>query len=126
MFSNLLEIAAILVGTFFMFVSSLGVLRLPDFYARTHAPTKAATLGLACLLAALALHLQELTSVTKAVLALFFVGVTAPVGAHILARAAYRSGVRARGIQVDEYGPFAQRSDCEPRCAEQEEQREDS
>jgi multicomponent Na+:H+ antiporter subunit G len=120
LFSSLLEIAAILVGTFFMFVSSLGVLRLPDVFARIHAPTKAATLGLACLLAALALHLKELTGVTKAVLALLFVGVTAPVGAHILARAAYRSGGRARGVQLDEYGPFAQRTGGEPRRAEEE------
>ncbi len=109
MFASALEIAAALAGTFFMFVASLGVLRLPDFYARIHAPTKAATLGLACLLAALALHFRELTSVTKALLALLFVGVTAPVGAHIVARAAYRSGVRAPGTLVDDYGSSVQR-----------------
>ncbi|WP_437728284.1 monovalent cation/H(+) antiporter subunit G [Sorangium sp. So ce861] len=118
MFASALEIAAAVAGTFFMFMASLGVLRLPDFYARIHAPTKAATLGLACLLAALALHFQELASVTKAALALFFVGVTAPVGAHILARAAYRSGVRAPGTRVDEYGSSAQRHRDQPERAE--------
>ncbi|WP_437563160.1 MULTISPECIES: monovalent cation/H(+) antiporter subunit G [unclassified Sorangium] len=118
MFASALEIAAALAGTFFMFVASLGVLRLPDFYARIHAPTKAATLGLACLLAALALHFRELASVTKAALALFFVGVTAPVGAHILARAAYRSGVRAPGTRVDEYGSSVQRQRDQPERAD--------
>jgi multicomponent Na+:H+ antiporter subunit G len=100
-----LESAAVLAGTLFMFVASLGVLRLPDFYARIHAPTKAATLGLAFLLGALALHFPELSNVTKAALAILFIGVTAPVGAHILARAAYRSGVRAPGTTFDEYAP---------------------
>ncbi|WP_437515403.1 monovalent cation/H(+) antiporter subunit G [Sorangium sp. So ce1099] len=118
MFASALEIAAALAGTFFMFVASLGVLRLPDFYARIHAPTKAATLGLTFLLAALALHFRELASVTKAALALFFVGVTAPVGAHILARAAYRSGVRASDTLVDEYGPSVQRLRSRPERAE--------
>ncbi|WP_437603142.1 monovalent cation/H(+) antiporter subunit G [Sorangium sp. So ce590] len=109
MLASALEIAAALAGTFFMFVASLGVLRLPDFYARIHAPTKAATLGLAFLLAALALHFRELASVTKAALALLFVGMTAPVGAHIVARAAYRSGVRAPGTLVDDYGSSVRR-----------------
>ncbi|AUX42058.1 monovalent cation/proton antiporter subunit MnhG/PhaG [Sorangium cellulosum] len=118
MLASVLEVAAALVGTFFMFVASLGILRLPDFYARIHAPTKAATLGLAFLLAAVALHFKDLTSVTKAALALFFVGVTAPVGAHILARAAYRSGVRAPGTLIDEYGPSAQRPRGGPGRAE--------
>lgn len=100
-----IEIAAVALGAIFMFVASLGVLRLPDFFARIHAPTKAATLGLALLLVAFALHVPELTSVTKAALALLFIAATAPVGAHILARAAYRRGVRAKGATLDEYAP---------------------
>ena len=39
------EIAS-LVGAFFFFASAVGLLRLPDFYTRMHAPTKAATLGI--------------------------------------------------------------------------------
>ncbi|WP_437978357.1 monovalent cation/H(+) antiporter subunit G [Sorangium sp. So ce295] len=125
MLASALEIAAAVAGTFFMFVASLGVLRLPDFYARIHAPTKAATLGLAFLLAALALHFRELSSVTKAALALLFVAVTAPLGAHILARAAYRSGVRAPRTRVDEYGPSVQRLRSEPERAEEVKGKED-
>lgn len=107
---SLLEITAVVAGTFFVFVASLGVLRLSDFYARIHPPTKAATLGLSLLFAGLALHLSDLTSVTKAVLALLFIAATAPVGAHILSRAAYRAGVRAPGVAPDEYEPHAQRT----------------
>jgi multicomponent Na+:H+ antiporter subunit G len=106
---EILEVAALLLGVFFMLVASFGVFRLPDFHTRIHAPTKAATLGLAFLLVALALHVQETAAVTKALLAMLFIGMTAPVGAHILARAAYRSGVRPR-VKKDEYAPIGSRS----------------
>ncbi|HMY20320.1 MAG TPA: monovalent cation/H(+) antiporter subunit G [Polyangium sp.] len=102
-----IEMAALVLGAFFMFVASLGVLRLADFYTRIHAPTKAATLGLAFFLVALAIHLRYGAGVAKALLAMLFVGMTAPVGAHILARAAYRNGVRPT-TKFDEYAPFAE------------------
>jgi multicomponent Na+:H+ antiporter subunit G len=95
---------SVLLGAFFMLVASFGVLRLPDTMQRLHAPTKAATLGLIFLLVALALHVREATVVTKALLALLFIGFTAPVGAHILARAAGRLGARGaddKGVRRD-------------------------
>ena len=118
-----LEIAAILIGVFFMLVSSIGIFRLPDFYLRIHAPTKAATLGLTCLLLAVGLDVHERTVVTKALLALLFIGTTAPVGAHLLARAAYRNHIPSSGEPLmDEYGPMVGRRrtgpEREPRCAQ--------
>jgi multicomponent Na+:H+ antiporter subunit G len=100
----LIEVLAIVIGVFFMFVSSLGVLRLPDFYSRLHAPTKAATLGLFFLFVAVAIGVPEKVVVTKALLALIFIAATAPVGAHIMSRAAYRTGVRPdERMVIDEY-----------------------
>lgn len=92
---RILEQALILVGAFFLFVSSLGLWRMKDFYQRIHAPTKAATLGLASIFAATVLMLGWGVA-TKALLAILFIGATAPVGAHYLARTAYRSGVTPR------------------------------
>jgi multicomponent Na+:H+ antiporter subunit G len=101
---SLIKVACVLAGAFFIFVGCLGILRLPDFYSRVHAPTKAATLGLFFLLIAMVLARPEATVVTKALLALLFVGATAPVGAHILVRAAYRNGVAPmEGTLLDEY-----------------------
>jgi multicomponent Na+:H+ antiporter subunit G len=112
---DLLGIAAILLGVFFMFVASLGVFRLSDFYLRIHAPTKAATLGLAFLLIALALNVPERSVVTKALLALLFIGATAPVGGHILARAAYRNRVPPTpGTEPDEYAPLVHGRRADP------------
>ncbi|MDQ3607273.1 MAG: monovalent cation/H(+) antiporter subunit G [Gemmatimonadota bacterium] len=105
-----LEIFCIAAGVFFMFVSSLGLIRLPDFYSRLHAPTKAATLGLFFLLIAVALAVPEAVMVTKALLVVAFIAATAPVGAHILARAAYRNDVpRSDETELDEYAPVVQR-----------------
>jgi multicomponent Na+:H+ antiporter subunit G len=102
----LIEVVAIVIGVFFMFVSSLGVLRLPDFYSRLHAPTKAATLGLFFLFVAVAIGVPEKVVLTKALLALLFIAATAPVAAHIMSRAAYRTGVRPdERMTLDEYEP---------------------
>lgn len=111
-----LEVAAIALGVFFMFVSSLGVLRLADFYQRVHAPTKAATLGLIFLLLAVALNVREKSVVTKSLLAVLFIGVTAPVGGHLLTRAAYRRGVRPATPVPDEYAgaPVRRTPDAPP------------
>jgi multicomponent Na+:H+ antiporter subunit G len=104
--STVIEIIAIAIGVFFMFVSSLGVVRLPDFYSRLHAPTKAATLGLFFLFVAVAIAVPEPVVVTKAVLALVFIAATAPVGAHIMSRAAYRTGVKPSASTIyDDYAP---------------------
>jgi multicomponent Na+:H+ antiporter subunit G len=101
---SVLIVLCVLTGVFFIFVGSLGVVRLPDFYSRVHAPTKAATLGLFFLLIAISISQPEPMVITKALLALLFIGATAPVGAHILARAAYRNGVAPmEGTLFDEY-----------------------
>lgn len=102
MLADLLISAAIAVGVFFMFVASLGLVRFPDFYVRVHAPTKAATLGLFALVAALLASVPEVRG-TEALLAAFFIGTTIPVSAHILLRGAHRSGLRPVDVVVDEY-----------------------
>jgi multicomponent Na+:H+ antiporter subunit G len=102
--TSIIEVVAILFGTFFMFVAAVGVLRLKDFYMRVHAPTKAATLGLIFFFVAIAIDVHETAVVTKAILAFLFISATAPVGAHLLARAAYRNGVRpADETGIDQY-----------------------
>lgn len=110
MWSERAAVALILAGAFFVLVSSIGVFRLPDFYLRVHAPTKAATLGLFFLLGAFALDVRDRAVVTKAILAVLFIGTTAPVGAHLLTRAAYRHGVPScSDPETDEYAAVVQR-----------------
>lgn len=110
MLATAFELILIAVGAFFLLVSALGLWRLPDFFQRLHAPTKAATLGLISIFAA-SLLAQGGEGAGRAVLALLFVGATAPVGAHYLGRTAYLSGVPTGPLVRDEY---AGRAEIEP------------
>ena len=87
---ELLVSTLILAGALFTFIGALGLLRLRDFYTRLHGPTKATTLGVGSLLLASCvwfsargpgLSLHE-------VLVTLFLFITAPVSAHLLAKAA--------------------------------------
>ena len=87
-------VAAVLIvlGGAFCAVAGLGVVRLPDVLLRMHASTKAGTLGVGLVLGGVALHFGDVTVVAKAVLVVIFLLLTAPVAAHLVGRAAWRSG----------------------------------
>jgi multicomponent Na+:H+ antiporter subunit G len=82
----------IVIGGAFMLLAGLGVVRMPDLFMRMQAATKAATLGSGCMLLAVAVHFGELTVVARALLVTAFVFLTAPVAAHMIARAACTAG----------------------------------
>lgn len=83
-----------LIGAAFALIAAIGLLRLPDLYTRTHAASKAGTLGSGLLLLALAVFSQELGVVTRAIAAIVFFLLTAPISSHLLARSAYLVGYR--------------------------------
>lgn len=94
--SDVLTSFFILFGVFFVFAGSLGLVRFPDVYTRLHAPTKAATLGVIGILIASLIHQgSEGSWGIKQILTAVFLFMTAPVGAHMMARAAYLTGVPA-------------------------------
>lgn len=87
---ELLLSVLILVGAGFTLIGSLGLIRLRDFFNRLHAPTKATTLGVGSLLVASAVYFSfrdDGISVHE-VLVMLFLFITAPVGAHLMAKAA--------------------------------------
>lgn len=79
----------LVVGAFLMFLTGLGLVRMPDVFCRMHAATKGASLGVAFLLLGAALFFQETMVVTKALVTVAFIFLTAPVAASLLGRAAY-------------------------------------
>lgn len=82
--------ALLIAGAGFALLGSLGLAKLSDFYGRLHGPTKASTLGVGCTLVASALYFS-LTGPgisVHEVLVTAFLFLTAPVSAHLLARAA--------------------------------------
>jgi multicomponent Na+:H+ antiporter subunit G len=90
---NIAGLIFIFGGLFFLTVSNIGIIRLPDFYARTHAVGKSETLGAILFLFGLALYNGiDLVSL-KLVIILIFIGFANPTATHILARAAFFSGM---------------------------------
>lgn len=83
----------LLAGGGFMLLAAIGVLRMPDLYMRMGTSTKATTLGLACILTAVAVYSAEASIVARAIATIVFVLLTTPVAAHVLGRAAYTVGV---------------------------------
>ena len=87
----------ILTGAIFTFIGSLGLARMRDFYTRLHGPTKATTLGVGCLLIASAVYfsVHEDGISMHEVLVTLFLFMTAPVSAHLLAKAALHLKVKS-------------------------------
>ena len=81
------------IGLFFIAVAAVGLLRLPDFYSRAHAVSKAETMGLGLLMLGLALHEGASLVSLKLVVVVGFVFLANPVGVHLLTRTAFRLGV---------------------------------
>jgi multicomponent Na+:H+ antiporter subunit G len=97
--SSIIELgiaAFILIGSFFLTVGTLGLLRLPNVYNRMHATTKATTLGTSSIFLAAALHFRAGSGLT-ALVGILFLFLTAPTGAHLISRAAHRMGVEFTG-----------------------------
>ena len=92
-----IRVALILIfvagGVFFTLVSTTGVIRLPDIYARAHTASQTDTLGAGFALAAVALALGWQSATVLTVLLLFFIFVTNPTAAHAIARAAHEEGI---------------------------------
>lgn len=96
--------ALVVLGALFVLLGSIGLARLPDFLMRLHGPTKATTLGVGALLLASAIFFSTGGSggVSLHELAiLFFLFITAPVSAHLLAKAAlHRQARRRRSLRI--------------------------
>ena len=85
--------ALLLVGVAFLLGGTIGLIRLPDLYARAHAASKCDTVGACSILAALLLLGAPGSAGLKLVLLALLILVSGPTTAHALARCAFRSGV---------------------------------
>jgi multicomponent Na+:H+ antiporter subunit G len=90
---ELLTVVLVGIGVFFKIISVIGLNRMPDLYLRMHGAAKSTTLGVTFILIGMAVHFGSPAAITRAVLIILFFFLTAPVGVHVLARAAYFRGV---------------------------------
>lgn len=73
-------------------LAAVGLLRMPDVYCRMQAATKAGTLGVGCMVLAVATHFTSLDVILESILVIGMLFITAPVASHLIARAAYFTG----------------------------------
>ncbi|MAL18876.1 MAG: cation:proton antiporter [Balneola sp.] len=93
-FTSILTIIFVVAGIFFLLVGSVGIIRLPDFYSRTHATSKSDTLGMILIIVGLIIFEGLTINSGKLMLVLLFILLANPIGAHAMARAAYNSGLK--------------------------------
>jgi multicomponent Na+:H+ antiporter subunit G len=97
-----------LAGAIFSLLAAVGILRLPDLYTRLHAASKAGVVGAGLVLLAVALVAFDGAVIFRAIAGIVFLLLTTPISAHLLARAAYMTGLRPNsrtGVNEIETGP---------------------
>ena len=93
MIREILTCFFLLLGGVLSVIAAAGVLRMPDVFIRMHAATKVGTVGVSSISIGVMVHFGTLTVISRGLLVIAFFLLTAPVAAHMIARAAYRSGV---------------------------------
>jgi multicomponent Na+:H+ antiporter subunit G len=89
-----LSMALLLVGAFFFFAGTVGLLRFPDVYSRLHALAKADNLGLGCVLLGLALQAESLAAALKLLLIWPLVMAASASIGFAIAHRAHRLGIK--------------------------------
>src|SRR5699024_1356127 len=100
--ANTLIVITIVVELIFSVVTVIGVLRLLDVYTRAHAASKSATLVVLSILVGTFLHfwVNDGYFSVRLLLGILFLFITAPIGGHLMSRAAYFSGVKPTDLTV--------------------------
>ena len=101
----------LIAGGVFVFIGSLGMAHLRDFYMRLHGPTKATTLGIGCMLIASMLYFWSVDGRPdiQELLITLFLFITAPVSAHLLAKTGLH--MKLRHTDTTEGKPFELRDE---------------
>lgn len=90
----IVSICLVLFGSAMTVFAGIGIVRLPDVFIRMHAATKVGTLGSGLIMAGVGVHFADPAVVLRCVLIVFFLLLTAPIGAHMIGRAALRIGIK--------------------------------
>ncbi len=89
---NLLLVSILLfIGSIFILIASIGLVRFKDLYSRMHATTKATSFGVLLLLLAVSIYFNTWTIYVKAALIIVFIYLTAPLAAHAIAKSYHDS-----------------------------------
>ncbi len=93
--TDVLSAVLLLSGVALALIAGLGLVRFPDVFSRMHAATKPTTLGVLLVTVGASLQVDSGDARVKLLLVAAFQFLTAPVAAHMIGRAAYRTGAGA-------------------------------
>jgi len=111
MITDLVSTIFIATGSVFMLIASIGIVKLPDFYIRMSAITKASTLGLGLVLLGISIHFDQIGVFAKSFIIISFLLLTNPIGAHAIARAAYKQKIKlSSNTIIDELQSLVQKA----------------
>lgn len=88
-FREILSLFFLLVGTIFVIIAGIGILRMPDLFLRMSMTTKASTFGVGSMAIATMIFFDGVANTTQAAAILLFVLLTSPISAHMIGRAGY-------------------------------------
>lgn len=108
---TLLAGICLVLGAFLCFAAGVGLVRFPDVPSRLHAATKPQILGLLFVLTAIALEAHSWSTLLAVAPVLVFQMLTAPISAHMVGRAGYRTGnLRRDQLLTDELEEAVERA----------------
>ncbi|WP_024355669.1 monovalent cation/H(+) antiporter subunit G [Leucobacter chironomi] len=103
---DLAAVVCVLLAAVLSVAAGIGLLRFPDALSRLHAATKPQIFGLLLVIAAIALDQRSFATLLALIPVFVFQSLTAPVAAHMVGRAAYRTGqLDDATLVIDELGP---------------------
>lgn len=109
-FLNFASWLCLILGSLFCLIGGIGMLRMPDFYTRSHAASLTDTLGAALILLGLGIQAGIGLIAIKLLFIYIFLYITSPTSAHALMKSAYAQGVEAPRVedQRQRVGPVGQ------------------
>ncbi|MBK0419234.1 monovalent cation/H(+) antiporter subunit G [Leucobacter sp. CSA1] len=111
---DVLALVCLLLAAVLSVAAGVGLLRFPDALSRLHAATKPQIFGLLLIILAIALEERSFSTLLALIPVFVFQSLTAPISAHMVGRAAYRTGqLNTDSLFVDELGPAIERSEAQ-------------
>lgn len=108
------------LGAFLMVTSSVGILRMPDFYTRLHPVGVGDSLGAPLMILGIACFVATTVAMFKLVLLALFMFITGSTACHALAKAAHASGLIPWGLKQDTCEETSTQEPIHPQSASQE------
>lgn len=82
------------LGALFALIASIGIFKMPDFYARLSVTVKAVTIGIGFILIAVSMYFVDFAVTTKSIAIVFFLIMTSPIAGFLVGRVAYLTGAK--------------------------------